>query len=62
MTSERAPAGADFDDPIRLSLGGGRGNLFEDGFRGEEMLTELARQASSVEHAKLMDLTSVLAQ
>jgi hypothetical protein len=56
MTGDGSASGADLHDAPWILLGG-RGNLMKNGLRGEEMLTELARQVSSVEHvAKLIDL------
>ena len=56
MASERTASGADLDNASRIHANRG-GDLCKDGFRGEEMLTQLARQASSVEHAgKLIGL------
>ena len=48
MTGECSTARADFHNALGMGLRSGGGDLLQDGIGGKEMLTELARQASSV--------------
>ena len=56
VTRQCAATRADFHNALRVSFSRGGRDLRQNGLGGEEMLTELARQAPSVKHvATLMD-------